>query len=68
MRASFVCCVLCAEYLCYTFARIEERMAADKGGIYFDANWSEVQMKYSYSVVVRWVPGLVSHRHQFGKF
>lgn len=43
-------------------------MAADKGGIYFDANWSEVQMKYSYSVVVRWVPGLVSHRHQFGKF
>ena len=35
-------------------------MVADKGGIYFDANWLEVQMKYSYSVVVRGVPGLVS--------
>ena len=68
MRASFVCCVLCLEYLCYTFARIEERMVADKGGIYFDANWLEVQMKYSYSVVVRCVPGLVSQRDQFGKF
>ena len=43
-------------------------MVVDKGGIYFDANWSEVQMKYSYSVVVRCVPGLVSQRDQFGKF
>ena len=53
MRASFVCCVLCLEYLCYTFARIEERMVVDKGGIYFDANWFEVQMKYSYSALER---------------
>ncbi len=67
MRASFVCCVLCLEYLCYTFARIEERMVADKGGIYFDANWLEVQMKYSYSVVVRGVPVFVS-RTSLGNF
>ena len=53
MRASFVSCVLCSEYLCYTFARIEERMVGDKGGVYFDTNWLEVEMKYSYSLLVR---------------
>lgn len=28
-------------------------MVVDKGGIYFDANWFEVQMKYSYSALER---------------